>query len=221
MKAKYEKGLHIPEIQRDYVMGAGGKGRDGKDKLENLLDAMLAKCQAGEDFDFSCVITYCSDYKNKPLEIYDGQQRLTTLMIMILYKLHVEKQDTACFAGWYSFVGRPKANEIFSLLTQKGAQINDITVTDFTSFSMKKLLEKISLQKYANINSQYLLEHVKFDMVSIGSQNEIEQFFMDLNSGVKLKDYELYKAKLTHRVGELKRENVIDINNDALEILPS
>lgn len=218
LKMQYKMGLRIPEIQRDYVMGAGGKDGDGKDKLNKLLDEILAKCRDGKDFDFSCIITYCSDTESTPLEIYDGQQRLTTLMIMILYKLRVERQDVTRFAKWYSFTGRPKANEIFNLLTQNESQINNIMVTDFTSFSMKKLLEKIALPKYNDISSNYLLKQVKFDMVSIGSQNEIEQFFMDLNSGIKLKDYELYKAKLTHRVGQLKCGNVTSINNESLEM---
>lgn len=218
LKTQYKMGLNIPEIQRDYVMGAGGKDGDGKDKLNKLLDEILAKCKDRKDFDFSCIITYCSDTESTPLEIYDGQQRLTTLMIMILYKLRVERQDVTRFAKWYSFTGRSKANEIFNLLTQNESQINNIMVTDFTSFSMKKLLEKIALPKYKDISSHYLLNQVKFDVVSIGSQNEIEQFFMDLNSGVKLKDYELYKAKLTHRVGQLNHENVIDINHESLEM---
>lgn len=220
LKTQYKMGLRIPEIQRDYVMGAGGKDGDGKDKLNKLLDAILAKCKDGKDFDFSCIITYCSDTENTPLEIYDGQQRLTTLMIMILYKLRVEKQDITRFTKWYDFTGRPKANEIFNLLTQNESQINNIMATDFTSFSIKKLLKKIALPKYKDISSDYLLNQVKFDMVSIGSQNEIEQFFMDLNSGVKLKDYELYKAKLTHRVGQLKLENDDELNQESLEMWP-
>lgn len=220
LKNQYKMGLRIPEIQRDYVMGAGGKDGDGKDKLNKLLDAILAKYKEEKDFDFSCIITYCSDTENTPLEIYDGQQRLTTLMIMVLYKLRVEKQDVTRFAKWYSFAGRPKANEIFNLLTQNESQINNIMVTDFTSFSIKKLLEEIARPKYKDISSDYLLNQVKFDMVSIGSQNEIEQFFMDLNSGVKLKDYELYKAKLTHRVGQLKLENDNELNQESLEMWP-
>ena len=43
-------------------------------------------------------------------------------------------------------------------------------------------------------------------MVSTGSQNELEQVFMDLNSGVKLKDYELYKSNMIHRVIQLELE---------------
>ena len=226
LKRDYICGLRIPEIQRDYVMGAGGKDDEGKDKLEKLLDAILEKCQANEDFDFSCIITYCKESEKEPkkklLEIYDGQQRLTTLMLMILYKLRSEKKDVIKFHEWYRFMGRKKANEILDLLTNNESSIDEIDkieVTDFTSFSMKNLLEKIGLPKYKDITSDYLLEHVKFDMVSIGSQNEIEQFFMDLNSGVKLKDYELYKAKLTHRVNQLKDKYTNIAKSEVLEVL--
>lgn len=209
--------LRIPEIQRDYVMGAGGKDDKGKDKLEKLLDAILAKSEANDDFDFSCIITYCSNLETERLEIYDGQQRLTTLMLMILYKLRSENKDDVVneFKNWYRFMGRKNANEILDLLTNNESSIDKIEVTDFTSFSMKNLLEKIKLPKYESITSEYLLNRVKFDMVSIGSQNEIEQFFMDLNSGVKLKDYELYKAKLTHRVSQLKDKYT---NSEVLEL---
>lgn len=218
LKKEYRSGLCIPEIQRDYVMGAGGKDRDGKDKLEKLLNAILAKCRADEDFDFSCIITYCKDSENARLEIYDGQQRLTTLVIMILYKLRSEKKCVTEFDNWYRFMGRPKANEILGMLTDNESSIADIEVTDFTSFSMKNLLEKTALPEYEDITSGYLLERVKFDMVSIGSQNEIEQFFMDLNSGVKLKDYELYKAKLTHRVNQIKREHGAETKDEAFDM---
>lgn len=221
LKKKYIYGLRIPEIQRDYVMGAGGKDDEGKDKLEKLLDSILAKFKANEDFDFSCIITYCRNHDSEPLEIYDGQQRLTTLMLMILYKLRSEKKDddVNTFKEWYRFMGRPKANEILDLLTNNESSVDEIEVTDFTSFSMKNLLKKIKFPKYESITSEYLLRHVKFDMVSIGSQNEIEQFFMDLNSGVKLKDYELYKAKLTHRVNQLKDKYTNIAKSEVREVL--
>ncbi len=220
LKEKYTCGLCIPEIQRDYVMGAGGKDERGQDKLDKLLDAILEKAKENVDFDFSCIITYCGNPQSEPLEIYDGQQRLTTLLLMILYKLRIEKKDEDIndFNGWYKFKGRPRANEIIKLLTNNRLSIDEIEVTDFTSFSMKNLLETIKLSKYERITSEYLLNHVVFDMVSIGSQNEIEQFFMDLNSGVKLKDYELYKAKLTHRVNQIKEENTDNTKSEVLEL---
>lgn len=218
IRKNYPKGVLIPEIQRDYVMGAGGtKEGSEKDKLEGLLDALLDRCQKGEKFDFSCIITYCADPDMNRLEIYDGQQRLTTLMLLIMFCFHRENSDKYeeykykevdenREVEWYQFSGRPVANNIVRMLTDRDFQVDKIPVKDFTSFSMKNLLEKFSYSKYDCITSDYLLNQVMFERVELGSQNEIEQFFMDLNSGVKLKKYELYKAKLVHHINELSEK---------------
>ncbi len=213
IKKEYEKGVLIPEIQRDYVMGAGGSREGGEeDKLDALLNAILNAFDKKMEFDFSCIITYCKDPKTEKLEIYDGQQRLTTLMLLILFCLQKEEKadEYKSYNGWYQFKGRPVANEIISNLTEDAFSIDNIEVKDFTSYSMKNLLKKFA-EKYSRIDSDYLLNRVKFDRVELGSQSEIEQFFMDLNSGVKLKKYELYKAKLVHHIttitNSLKAEN--------------
>ncbi len=223
LKNKYKKGIQIPEIQRDYVMGAGGKADKGVvDKLIALLDAIQSSCIQNKDFDLSCIITYCKDgdTDNSYLEIYDGQQRLTTLTLLVLFCLHregIKESEDKCgwsdFSDWYNFRERPIANIIMEILTENNDCVsqdgcfneNCIEVRDFSSFSMKNLLKVFSDTKYKDITSTYLLEHVKFDRVEIGSQNEIEQFFMDLNSGLKLKEYELFKAKLVHRIGEVAK----------------
>ncbi|MCD8158132.1 MAG: DUF262 domain-containing protein [Clostridiales bacterium] len=185
LKENYKKGLLIPEIQRDYVMGSGGE------KLDKLLDAIKKKYEANEDFDFSCIITYCENENNDeyPLQIYDGQQRLTTLLLMVLYRLHIENKKAGEYKGWYSFKNRNKANEIFNSLAAEDDEASNIfgspdetnksgvniNIMDFTTFSIKNLLDKFSGY---DIPSDYLLNNVKFEMVSIGSQNEIEQFFL-------------------------------------------
>ena len=211
LKNTYKKGILIPEIQRDYVMGAGGKSANGStDKLTGLLDAILASCKEQKDFDFSCIITFCrdNDFENNYLEIYDGQQRLTTLILLVLYRFHQEDGEKyKDYENWYSFRGRDIANKIVDKLTSERFDLESVKVKDFTSFSMKNLLKKFGETKYECITSDYLLHHVKFDRVEIGSQNEIEQFFMDLNSGVKLKEYELYKAKLVHHINQLLKTN--------------
>lgn len=206
LKNNYKKGLLIPEIQRDYVMGAGGKTGNGSDKLEMLLDAMLNAFNQNKNFDFSCVITYCenNDSEHNRLEIYDGQQRLTTLILLYLFCLQNEKnEEYKNYQNWYQFCGRPIANDILKSLTNENFRIDQIEIKDFSSFSMKNLLDRFNEDKYKSISSDFFLKNVMFDYVSIGSQSEIEQFFMDLNSGVKLKEYELYKAKLVHHINNL------------------
>lgn len=228
LKEKYIKGLLIPEIQRDYVMGSGGKSNSGtSDKLIGLLDAFL-KCsnEKDKDFDFSCIITYCKndDTQNHRLEIYDGQQRLTTLMLLYLFCLHREnkKEEYESYKSWYQFCGRPIANAILDQLTDENFNVDNIEVSDFSSFSMLNLLKQFEKEeKYKDITSDFFFERVKFDQVSIGSQNEIEQFFMDLNSGVKLKEYELYKAKLVHHINCIvKTDDILDTLKLKLESWP-
>ena len=213
LKGKYKSGLLIPEIQRDYVMGAGGKLEDGTDKLDNLLDAMLNAYKEKRNFDFSCIITYY-DPEHERLEIYDGQQRLTTLILLYLFCLQREKnEEYKKYKNWYQFCERPIANDIISKLTDDYFDFEKLKITDFSSFSMKNLLERFGTKKYNEIPSCFFLENVVFDQVSIGNQSEIEQFFMDLNAGVKLKPYELYKAKLVHYINCIADRD--DIPNDA------
>lgn len=210
LKRDYKQGLLIPEIQRDYVMGAGGKTGNGSDKLDMLLDALLSAYNQKKKFDFSCVITYCrnnSTGQNR-LEIYDGQQRLTTLILLYLFCLQREKnEEYKKYKDWYRFCERPIANDIVNKLTEDGFDIDTIEVKDFSSFSMVNLLKRFNDNKFKPIKSEFFLEDVLFDHVSISSQSEIEQFFMDLNSGVKLKEYELYKAKLVHHINCIEKSS--------------
>lgn len=207
----YQSGILIPEIQRDYVMGAGGKGKNGEDKLKLLLEKINDCAKADKDFDFSCIITHRSEDDNFKLEIYDGQQRLTTLIFLYLYLCKKEEKELLLHSNWLVFAGRPHANQLFSQLVLNELKIQDICVEDFTSFSIQNLLKESSSNKYNSITSDYLLNKVNFDMVSIASQNEIEQFFMDLNSGIQLKEFEIYKAKLNYQVNKLKETNPIKI----------
>lgn len=204
-------GLRIPEIQRDYVMGSGGK------QLEKLLNAIAEASKNNKDFDFSCIITYCSDKTKAPLEIYDGQQRLTTLIILTMLK--GKKFGIKCPLN---FSYREDANNLLNKLNDDGAKISieeiHSYICSFSTFSMVNLIEKAEIIK--DVQLDYLLTRVKFDMVSIGCQNEIEQFFMDLNSGVKLKEYELYKAKLIHYIGMFNREIYSEKNKNALYLFP-
>lgn len=205
----YDK-LIIPEIQRDYVMGSGNE------KMTKLLDALMAKFSNGEPFDFSCIIT---NNNNKYLNIYDGQQRLTTLWIMTLFFMHKKNKDMSHLKDKYYFSGRPNSTELINSLTDGDFDSIEDKVIDFTSFSIYNLINKLNDEKYQSLTPEYLMENIVFDMVYIDSQNEIEQFFMDLNSGVKLKEYELFKAKLMHRiVNELEYSN--EAEKMCLGVLP-
>ena len=229
----YPNGLLVPEIQRDYVMGAS------IDKLDSLFEAMKTSFEQDEYFHFSSIITYHNE-KTGYLEIYDGQQRLTTLFLLFLYCIHQEhinnsmneNSDVGMAWGivqsksneqlqWFSFRKRTHANDLINSLTDKlmeneelDALVDSMEVKDFTSFSINNLLIKFrEFNQNTSITCEFLLKNVVFDQVEIESQSEIEQFFMDLNAGVKMKEYELYKAKLVDHIVTLRKQTE---NNEIL-----
>lgn len=212
----------IPDIQRDYVMGSGGQ------KLNNLLEDMN-KCASNqtETFDFSCLVVQKTI--NKELLIYDGQQRLATLVYLAAYLSEDEKLLSQL--SKFQFTGRISANIILQLLCdpqnkevkkKKNFNASDLSefkgdkkqrndtnyITDFSTFSINNLLKEV--EKYDNISPDFLINRVIFNCVEISSdiktKSDVEQFFMDLNSGVKLKDYEIFKAKLNNRVEKIKQQ---------------
>ena len=200
----------IPDIQRDYVLGSGGK-----DKLKSLFDAMCSARRNEQDFGFSALITH---YKDGVIYIYDGQQRITTLVVLYAYLCAKEGKTCELDENSFCFMGRDDANEVYKKLVR--GEITDpsqVEVCDHTTYSIKNLLEN-----YSGVNSDFIFNHVVFDEVQVESQSDVEQFYMDLNSGLKLKDYELYKSKLLSRVNKMnrpyKKDFISKFDNEWLEM---
>lgn len=184
--SKYNKVL-IPEIQRDYVMGSG------KEKLESLFSSMNMSLKEKKEFSFSCIVGY-EDKINNCLYVYDGQQRLATLVFLCSYLC---KEDTqAHLYEKFTFIGRTRANEFMV----KPANIKKEDVVDFTTYSLLELRDKFSKHNLSKENGvlDFLLKNVYFDMVLVEKVSDAEQFFLDINDGLDLKEYEIYKAALFH-----------------------
>ncbi len=194
--------LVIPIVQRDYCLGA-----HLSDNKNNLI-SYLIEC-------------YEKDYKNKPekktptlsaitihktsekLFLYDGQQRVVT--IAFLMKI----------LGWTSsvnveFEGRENFQEFFQNFstdskTKKAKSYAQSAVTNIHNLIIKNL-EKEDFEDFRS----FLLE-IKFDVVNIsGTISVAEQYFMDINDGVQLRPYEIFKCMLNTKVKELYSDHVID-----------
>ena len=186
----------IPDIQRDYVLGSG------KGKLSSLFKAMIEKARDSKEFEFSCILAYRDPENN--VYIYDGQQRIVTL-IYLCAKLNESenRNDIENLLQKFEFKGRESANEWL----RSPSKIHKQEAVDFTTFSIAKLREnfgeliKPKAYNYAQeekITLDFLLHKVKFDLIFIDRISDAEQFFMDVNDGLELKDYEIYKAELYH-----------------------
>jgi hypothetical protein len=192
----------IPDVQRDYVMGSGGE------KLIKLLTAMAESNEKKENFNFSCLVAYKD--KDNNLYIYDGQQRLATLVCLCSYlNSDTEIQN---LLKKFSFTKREVANDWLNSPTK----IKENIAVDFTTYSLAQLIKEFNTQQIRINYSTYKLSHkitfkfifekMFFDMVLVNEISDAEQFFLDINDGLDLKSYEIYKAELYHHADKVLRK---------------
>lgn len=206
---KYAK-VFIPDIQRDYVMGSGD------DNLRNLFDSMERSCFEGENFNFSCIMGYVDESDN--LYIYDGQQRLVTLIYLCAYLYCNSNLENKTIEklNKFNFITRKEANTYLKNLLIKDKE-SKINIVDFTTFSIENLIEVFKEKKYfktkqcystydKQISLEFLFEKVKFEIVIVNKVGDAEQFFMDLNDGLQLEEYEIFKAELNHKANQLLKD---------------
>ncbi|MCD7841554.1 MAG: hypothetical protein LUG56_03705, partial [Lachnospiraceae bacterium] len=80
---------------------------------------------------------------------------------------------------------------------------------------LKKELGKEKEDEYIHLKPFDFWKNVKFELINIDEVSDAEQLFMDLNSGLKLEDYETYKARLMDRLSKVgnKRDIMRSIDN--------
>lgn len=187
----------IPDVQRDYVMGCGGK------KFEDLLNAMIESVQKSKKFNFSCLVGYKD--QNNYFYVYDGQQRLVTLIYLCAYLMESTETEESELLKKFSFTGRDLANSW--LKTPK--EISEYNAVDFTTYSLAKLIEEFTkiqspnYRPFDKLQFDFLFNKVLFDIILVGKISDAEQFFLDINDGLDLKSYEVFKAELFHHAGEV------------------
>lgn len=204
----------IPDIQRDYVLGSGNS------KLEHLFENME---KANGSFEFSCVLAHKDENNN--VFIYDGQQRLATLAYLCA-KIAYENKDAEVqnLLQRFEFKGRDLANQWIA----KPDQIAKEQAVDFTTYSAAELIETFEKRMQSpqydskeKLTLDFFFEKVKFNLLFIKEVSDSEQFFMDVNDGLDLKEYEIYKAELYHHakriLGEEFKEFALKMENEWLE----
>lgn len=216
----------IPDIQRDYVMGSGGFDKIGNNKLKSLLKAMEGREDA---FNFSCIMGHSKRINGENIfYVYDGQQRIVTLVYLAAYiaMLEGDKKYNEQLCK-FSFFGRDSANEYLRKILAEETKETELEIEDFTTFSIDNLynefFDKNNKAKYKNINLDFLMTNVEFDLIIVDEAGDAEQFFMDLNDGLMLEEYEIYKAELNNKIngiykGDYKFRNwALKIDNEWLE----
>lgn len=210
--------IHIPDVQRDYVMGSG------REKLQELLAEMREAAKSNNDFYFSCIVGHKDQYN--VLHIYDGQQRLVTLFYLCAYIMQNSvsyKEELQKLSQKFSFSNRETAND---WLTDP-SKIQVEAADDFTTYSLAQLIQTYNNPPYQNfppyllssddplspdflspdpLTPYFLFNKVQFDMVLVEKSSDAEQFFFDLNDGLDLNSYEIFKAELYDHIRKLDEE---------------
>lgn len=193
---KYE--IFIPMVQRDYCIGM-----HFSDNENNLLSYLLSylKKEYSEDGTYPTLSAIAIRSQGKRIYLYDGQQRIVTLALLLKLSGYEEQinfifEGRGSFQHFFNEVQNDSESSADS--KEKKASYAQAAVENLKSM-LNKRLQKADLDGLKN----FLLK-VKFDVVKIdGNVSDAEQYFMDINDGVQLKPYEIFKCKLNTKVKEL------------------
>lgn len=170
-------------------------------------------------FPFGIILCFLEDHR---LYIYDGQQRLVTLVFLcayiIIYQNKTDDDEYRELLKKFKFENRKDANDLLSKLLNASEKSPDLSKnssdllenifpTDHTTYSIIKLLklyrdyENGYNKKILCFDLEYLMKKIKFEFAIIDKTSTVEQLYMDLNTNnVLLSTAENYKAELVHKL---------------------
>lgn len=206
-----EKNIVIPAIQREYCMGSHfGKGStQGHASEGDMLDYIISNCLQNNQKSITLsaiTIFYSADGK---MNIYDGQQRTITLLCILKLLGHNEKMPEVRFEYRENF------NKALKIFFENGEIIPasySLRSIDNLKRQLEKRCEAYNVDK--NTLRQYILENIKLDVITLSSSlSSAEQFFIEINDGVKLEPYEIFKCKINDRCETACKDNMTFFEN--------
>src|ERR1035437_6350606 len=225
LKTYNRSAYHIPEYQRGYKWSSV----EGTKLLEDIKAFIDKNRNNGDRFYCLQNITLVPNVDGKTLNVVDGQQRLTTLVILLsrlglnsLVNNRLEyavRDSTHIFLTSYITSNEQERKELdfsvqWNLFADKYKEFNHQDI--FYIYSTVKTIDAWLAQKgdnYLQIFKNELLNHVKFIVNKIESDNE-QKVFGNLNSKrVPLDGADLVRAILITRVANEESEKVGDIKN--------
>ncbi|MGP4864704.1 DUF262 domain-containing protein [Psychrobacter sp. T6-5] len=158
--------------------------------------------------------------KHKVFEVIDGQQRFTTLSLLIIYlKNYFASNDNDYDMSWYEaqnieFESRPKSTQTLNLLLNDNLEnyqhfdqdgLNPAIINGYKSIEkvMKDKFDsanpsenqhhKISIQDFCH----YLFTYVQISRVPVPDETDLNHYFEVMNNrGEQLEKHEIIKARL-------------------------
>lgn len=210
----------IPYYQRGYKWGVPNQNGEAKCSVDKLMLDLINAFQSKKTEYFLQGVTVSETTEGTTL--IDGQQRTTTLFLLLHY---LRLQKVSEFApNILEYKVRKKSDEFLKSIfdIKEISNISKIYDKDNKDsqdiFYFKKALETIhkSLEKVDKPNfTKYLLENVKIIYINIPQENAIKSFTMLNGQKAKMTEEELIKAKLlseSSRAGENAENTEWEVN---------
>lgn len=176
--------IKIPVIQRDYCMGAQFSEKDKNNFLTYLVTSF--ECHPDKTLNISTILV-SKEQNCDAVYIFDGQQRTYTLYQILTYFGYFDKEHKG-----FEFIGRGLRDCGSSYAKEAVKELQKWIETDMA-------LKNYDEQKKKNF-VEFLLKKVLFTVQQVDDVSGAEQFFMDINGGVALEPYEIYKSCLYDRL---------------------
>jgi len=207
----------VPVYQRNYDWG--------EPQIRQLVDDILDVCtdENKKYYLGSLVVHKNGDY----FEILDGQQRFTTLSLILCYlKYHLSDYNFSCYEKPnLSFESRPKSEfAINSLFMTFGLQVNstnnfldlfqtlDAKNCNASILSGFRVIERVISESFLDVDTRsieeftdYLLNNVEILRIIVPKNTDLTHYFEVMNNrGEQLEKHEIVKANLLSAVQENK-----------------
>ncbi|WP_277350414.1 MULTISPECIES: DUF262 domain-containing HNH endonuclease family protein [unclassified Psychrobacter] len=210
----------IPMYQRNYAWGNSEIEQLIVDIMDAQIDAKSSK--EHKNYYLGTLVVFERPQlssKRTVFEVIDGQQRFTTLSLLIIYlKNYFTTIDSDYDMSWYTeqnieFESRPKSTQTLELLLNDNletyehlheAKLNPAIINGYTS--IREVMESkfispnndnqqptTTLQEFCD----YLFQYVQIARVPVPDETDLNHYFEVMNNrGEQLEKHEIIKARL-------------------------
>ncbi len=233
----------IPMYQRNYAWG----NEEIEQLIVDIIDAQInSKTPDGhKNYYLGTLVVFerpQQSSKQKVFEVIDGQQRFTTLSLLIIYlKNYFRSIGSDYDMSWYTvqnieFESRPKSTETLELLLSgnfktyehlRKDKLNPAIINGYNS--IKEVMEnKFNISNYekqqSNISIQefcdYLFKYVQIARVPVPDETDLNHYFEVMNNrGEQLEKHEIIKARLLSVVEKANTDEIETADKPAIKTL--
>jgi uncharacterized protein with ParB-like and HNH nuclease domain len=185
-----------------------------------------------EKFKWYYLNTYVTNKSEGKVYIVDGQQRLTTITLILIKLYHLSQQFNSDYTGWIEskiigYDGPKKQFRMYHIKHLKTLEqifnkaetieinsgISAVNMRDNFKIIDKYLFTKLTDKHKFEVFTYYFMRRLVLVNLDV-SQTDVPMVFEVINDrGVKLKPYEILKGKL---LGEINKEELDNLNLNEL-----